>query len=319
MQSYIIRRLLLLIPTVVIVTIIVFFLVRFIPGSVVDAMLSEQETFTSRELTRAVLEHKLGLDVPVYTQYGRWVWGIISRGDMGRSLWTDLPVFDVVISRLPISFELGILAITIAVIIGIPLGVFSAIRQDSVNDYLGRSTAILFLCLPTFWLATLVVVYPSIWWHWVPSLVYIPLLENPLENLGMFIIPAAIVGLHSSGSIMRMMRTTMLDVLRQDYIRTAWAKGLQERTVIVRHALKNALVPVVTTIGLHIPMVIGGLVIMEQIFNLPGMGRLLIDALNQRDYPIVSGINICFAIFIIFTNIMVDLSYGYIDPRIHYR
>ncbi len=319
MQSYIYRRLLLLVPTMFLVTIIVFFLLRFIPGSVVDAMLMEQESYTSRTVAREALIHALGLDVPVYVQYGRWMWGIISRGDIGTSLWSNQPVLGEILTRLPVSLELGFLAILIGQAVAIPVGVFSAIRQDTPNDYIGRSLAILFLCIPNFWIGTMVVVYPSIWWHWTPPMEYIPLTENPLGNLGMMIIPATVMGLHSAGRTMRMMRTTMLDVLRQDYIRTAWSKGLTERAVIIRHALKNALIPVVTMIGLSIPVVIGGTVIIEQIFVLPGMGRLLVEALNQRDYTVVSGVNLFFASFVMLTNLAVDLSYAYLDPRIHYK
>ena len=319
MQTYVIRRLLLLIPSFLIISLFVFFLLRFIPGSVVDAMMAQQESTTSELRTREMLVHELGLDVPVHIQYGHWMWGIISRGDIGTSLWEREPVVNYVFQRLPVSLELGILAIIIGQLVAIPIGVFSAIRQDTTNDYLGRTLAILFLSLPNFWLATMVMVYPSLWWSWAPPMEYIRLTDDPLGNLGMMIIPATLMGLHSSGRTMRMMRTTMLDVLRQDYIRTAWAKGLKERVVIFRHALKNALITVVTLVGLSVPIVIGGTVLIEQIFALPGMGRLLIDALSQRDYPVVSGVNLFFATFVLLTNLAVDLSYAYLDPRIHYK
>lgn len=302
----------------ILVTIIVFFTVRFIPGNVVDMMMSERESFGSSNLERDALIHRLGLDVPVHIQYGRWVANVL-QGDLGKSIWTNQPIIDELKKRLPVSLELGILAILVGQSIAIPLGVFSAIRQDTPNDYIGRIIAILFLCLPNFWLGTLVIVYPSIWWHWVPSMEYIPFFENPLGNLGMFILPGAIMGLTASGTTMRMTRTMMLEVLRQDYIRTAWAKGLKERVVIIRHALKNALIPVVTMIGLTIPILIGGTVIMENIFALPGMGRLILESLSRRDYAMISGINLFFAGFVMVTNLIVDLSYAFFDPRIRYR
>jgi len=298
------------------VTIIVFLLSRLIPGSIVDLMLDQQEW--TYDVSREDIEASLGLDVPLHVQYGRWM-GKILRGDFGTSLWSTRRVVDEMRDRLPVSIELGILAIIIGQTVAIPVGIFSAIRQDRANDYIGRTMAILFLCVPNFWLGTMVMVYPALWWGWSPAMKYIPFVKDPLANLGMFIIPAAIMGLSSSGTVMRMTRTMMLEVLRQDYVRTAWAKGLRERLVIMRHALKNALIPVVTIVGMGIPVLIGGTVIMEQIFNLPGMGRLMIEALNTRDYTMLSGVNLFIAAFVILNNLGVDLSYAYLDPRIRYR
>ncbi|MDD5288947.1 MAG: ABC transporter permease [Dehalococcoidales bacterium] len=316
MQFYIIRRILLVIPTLFLVTIIVFFLVRFIPANTVDIMLADQEGLA--RIDRAALMERLGLNVPVYVQYGRWL-GNLVRGDIGQSLWTNRPVIDELKQRLPVSLELGFLAIIIGQIIAIPIGIFSAIRQDSLGDHAGRSIAILFLCVPNFWLGTLIMVYPAIWWHWSPAMTLIKLSDNLLGNLGMFLLPALIMGLHASGNTMRMTRTMMLEVLKQDYIRTAWSKGLSERVVVIRHTLRNALIPVVTMIGMQIPILISGTVIMEQIFNLPGMGTLMLDALQKRDYPIISGVNLFIATFVLVTNLAVDVSYSYLDPRIRYR
>ena len=318
MQNYIMRRVLLLIPTIILVTIIVFFLVRFIPGDVIDVMMAEQQAFGHTEIDRDELVKRLGLDVPIFIQYGRWV-AEIFRGNLGDSLWSSESVVEALRTRLPVSLELGLIAIIIGQLVAIPIGILSAIRQDTPQDYVGRILAILFLCLPNFWLGTLVMVYPSIWWHWAPPLQYIPLAQDPLGNLGMFIIPGAIMGLHASGSSMRMTRTMMLEVMRQDYIRTAWSKGLSEKVVIIRHALKNALIPVVTMIGISLPVVIAGTVIMENIFALPGMGRLTLEALTKRDYAMVSGINLFFAGFVMLVNLGVDLSYAFLDPRIHYK
>lgn len=318
MQNYIIRRVLLLIPTIILVTIIVFFLVRFIPGDVIDVMMSEQQAFGHTEIDRDELVKRLGLDVPIFIQYGRWV-SEVFRGNLGDSLWSSESVVEALRTRLPVSLELGLIAIIIGQLVAIPIGILSAIRQDTPQDYVGRILAILFLCLPNFWLGTLVMVYPSIWWHWAPPLQYVPLAQDPLGNLAMFIIPGAIMGLHASGSSMRMTRTMMLEVMRQDYIRTAWSKGLTEKVVIMRHALKNALIPVVTMIGISLPVVIAGTVIMENIFALPGMGRLTLEALTKRDYAMVSGINLFFAGFVMLVNLGVDLSYAFLDPRIHYK
>ncbi len=330
MRDYIIKRLLLIIPTLLLITIIVYFAVRFIPGSVIDLMVSEMaaEAFLEKELTVEHIKHMLGLDLPMYVQYwrwlvgstvdGQWQWGAVA-GNLGTTLWTMRPVTEEILQRLPVSLEIGLLGLTTSVIIALPIGIYSAIRQDTGGDYIGRTIAILAISLPSFWLGTMVMVYPSIWWKWAPALEYIPFTQNPLGNLWQFLIPSVILGMIVSGTGMRMTRTMMLEVLRQDYIRTAWAKGLAERTIIMRHALKNALIPVVTIVGMQIPIMIGGTVILETIFCLPGVGRLLIEALNRRDYPIISGINVVLGSFVLVLNLVVDLTYGYLDPRVRYK
>lgn len=323
MTAYIIRRLLLIIPTLLLVSMIVFGMVRIIPGDVLSIMVAQRQSETALtppgvELTTEILKEALGLDVPIHVQYGRWLSGVV-RGDLGVSLWTQRNVTDQLAEKIPISFELGLLAVIIAMLIALPVGIFSAIRQDTWGDYLGRTIAILAISLPSFWIATMVIVYPSIWWNWVPALEYIPFFKDPLGNLLQFIIPAAIMGMVMSGTVMRMTRTMMLEVLRQDYIRTAWSKGLTERTVIMRHALKNALIPVVTIIGMMTPILIGGSVILEQVFNLPGVGRWVVEAVGSRDYPIISGINLVIATVVLAANLLVDLTYSWLDPRIRYR
>ena len=330
MQAYIIRRVILIIPTLLVLTFLVFLSVRFIPGDVIEMMVAEMGEITGggAELTPDALRHALGLDVPVHVQYARWL-GVIPnmdgsfsglfQGNLGESLWKGTAVTEELIKRLPISVELGILAILTALVIALPVGTYSAIRQDSPTDYMGRTFAILMLALPNFWLATMVVVYPSIWWSWSPPIEYIPIVQNPLENLTQFILPALIMGTAMSASTMRITRTMMLEVLRQDYIRTAWAKGLSERTIIIRHAVRNAFIPVVTMIGFQIPLLVGGSVIMEQIFCLPGIGRLFIEALNSRDYPIVSGINTMIATVVMVNNLFIDLTYAWLDPRTVYK
>ena len=320
MGAYAIRRLLWIPVTVILATIVVFLLVRFIPGDIVDTIQAQmQDQGGTGVIDRAAIEHALGLDVPVYTQYGRWIRNIVLQGNLGKSLRTQLAITPMIANRIPITFELGLMGIFIGLIISLPIGVYSAIRQDTIPDYILRSIAIILISVPSFWIGTLVVLYPSIWWGWTPPMEFIPFFKDPLGNLGMMIIPALVLGTGQTGGTMRMTRTMMLEVLRQDYIRTAWSKGLTERIVVIRHAIKNAFIPIVTMVGGGIPMLIGGSVIIEQIFNLPGMGRLMYESLMGRDYPIVSAINLMFAALVIFTNLFVDLTYGWLDPRIHYQ
>ena len=269
---------------------------------------------------REALERALGLDVPMHVQYGRWIGDIFLHGSLGVSLRnTGVAVTTKILDRMAVTFELGLLAILTALLLGLPIGIYSAIRQDSIGDYLGRSFAIIFLAVPSFWLATMVMLYPAIWWGWTPDLEVIPFTEDPLRNLAQFIIPAFLTGMFMSGVTMRMTRTMMLEVLRQDYIRTAFAKGLKERLVVTRHALKNALIPVITIVGLELPLLVGGTVIIEQIFALPGIGRLLLDSLHIRDYTVVAGINLIIATAVVVINLLVDVSYSYLDPRVRYR
>ncbi|HIM55098.1 MAG TPA: ABC transporter permease, partial [Candidatus Latescibacteria bacterium] len=221
--------------------------------------------------------------------------------------------------RLPVTIQLSVAALVIGLLIALPVGIYSAIRQDTVSDYLGRTVAIIGLATPNFWLALMVMLYPAIWWGWAPSMRLIPFTEDPLGNLGMFIIPSVILGTAMAAATMRLTRTMMLEVLRQDYIRTAWSKGLKEKAVVLRHAVKNAIIPVVTLVGLQLPILVGGSVIMENIFNLPGLGRLMLNALEDRDYPVVSGINLLFGTIVVVGNLLIDLAYAFLDPRIRYE
>ena len=318
MRAYIIRRLLLIIPTLFILTILVFLSVRFIPGDIIDVMQIRMASQTMAVLDRAAVERRLGLDVPVHVQYVRWIGGIFLRGTLGESLMGRGAVEEKIIDRLPVTIELGLMAILIGLVIALPVGIYSAIRQDTAADFLGRSVAIIGLATPNFWLGIMVMIYPAIWWGWAPPLELVSFAEDPLGNLAVFLIPSLILGTASAAATMRMTRTMMLEVLRQDYIRTAWSKGLKERAVVVRHAVKNALIPVVTLIGLQLPILVGGAVIMENIFNLPGLGRLLLNALNDRDYPMVSGINLFFATGVVVINLLIDLIYAVLDPRVRY-
>jgi peptide/nickel transport system permease protein len=317
MQAYILRRLLALIPTLLFASIIVFATVRLIPGDIIDLMLSQNDISASK-MDREALVATLGLDKPMWSQYLTWV-GNLFRGDMGDSLWQSTPVVDRLAERIPVTFELGLLAIIIGLSIALPVGVYSAIRQDTAGDYLARSFSILLLAIPSFWLGTMVVVIPSIYWGWSPEVSYTRFTEDPWANLKQMLVPAAVLGAALSAVTMRMTRTMMLEVLRQDYIRTATAKGLPERLVVFRHALRNALIPVVTLVGLQAPLVIGGAVIIEQIFGIPGMGTLLLDAVNQRDYPIITGVFLVVGLAVMLINLLVDLSYGLLDPRVRVR
>ena len=317
MKAYIIRRLLLTIPTLFILTILVFLSVRFIPGDVIDVMAGRAEWWEGG-VDREAVERMLGLDLPVHVQYGRWIGGIL-RGTLGESMMGGWRIEERMLGRLPVTVELGVLAILIGLVIALPVGIYSAVRQYTAADYLGRSAAIMGLATPNFWLGTMVMIYPAIWWAWSPPMEFVSFSEDPLGNLGMFLIPSLILGTYLAASTMRMTRTMMLEVLRQDYIRTAWAKGLLERSVILRHAVKNAIIPVVTLVGMQLPILVGGSVIIENIFNLPGLGGLMLDALNERDYPVVSAVNLFFATVVVAVNLLTDLLYASLDPRIRYE
>ncbi len=315
MKTYILRRLLAMAPTLFFASLIVFVSMRIIPGDVIDLMLAQNDVSTS--LDREALEAAMGLDQPMATQYLRWA-GDALRGDLGQSLWRSTPVAEQIMDRLPVTFELGLLALVVALSVAVPIGILSATRQDSALDYTARSFSLLMLAIPGFWLGTLVMVFPSVWWRWAPAIEYTPFLADPIANLSHLIVPAILLGLSMSAITMRMTRTMMLEVMRQDYVRTARAKGLSERAVVVQHALKNGLIPVVTLIGLQAPLLIGGAVVMEQIFVIPGMGQLLLDGVYERDYPVISGVFLVVGVAILLINLLVDLSYGWLDPKVRY-
>ena len=336
LHRYLIRRILLMIVTLWLVSLLVFLSIRLIPGNIVDSLIADIQRSSgtsTRVLDREALERLWGIDVPIAVQYGRWMgvlpgpnhitgetsYSGIFQGSLGISLKVGAPVTEMILRRFGVTFELGFLAIVIGLVIALPVGIYSAIRQDTAGDYVGRIIAIIGLSTPNFWLAMMVMLYPAIHFGWSPPIELISFKDDPLENLKQFIIPAAILGTAMSAITMRMTRTMMLEVLRQDYIRTAWSKGLRERVVVTRHALKNALIPVVTIVGGILPIMIGGAVIMETIFGLPGMGRLMIDSLLQRDYPVVSGVNLVIATAIVVANLLVDISYAYLDPRVRYQ
>ena len=318
MLVYTTRRLLLIIPTLLIVSIIVFLTIRLLPGDIVDSITRGAVMTGGGPVDREAIERALGLDVPLHVQYARWLGDIVLRGSLGDSLRSGEPVTAKIVGRLGVTFELGLLSMLLSLLVGLPIGIFSAIRQDTVGDYVARSLSITLIAVPSFWAATLIVLYPSIWWGWSPPMELIPFTEDPMGNLGQFLIPASVTGMWMSGIAMRMTRTMMLEEMRKDYVRTAWAKGLRERVVVGRHALKNAFIPVISIIGLELPMLVAGAIIAEQIFALPGMGRLLLDSLHTKDYTMISGINLVIASSIVISNLLVDLSYAYLDPRVRY-
>ena len=315
MARYLLRRLLALIPTVLIASLIVFVSIRLVPGNVVDQMLAENSTGTSR-LSREQLISALGLDRPLLGQYLEWLKNVVLDLDLGQSLWTRQPVTDVIAERLPYTLYLGTLSMLFALLIAVPVGIVSAVRQNTALDYIGRSVAITALAIPPFWLGTLIIVFPALWWGWAPTTSYTSLFDAPWTSFKQMSVPAIVLGIALSGITMRMMRTTALEVLKQDYIRTAWAKGLNEFTVVTRHMMKNALLPVVTIVGLQAPLVLGGAVVVEQIFVVPGMGQLLIEAVTKRDYPVITGIFLLVGVGVMLINWMIDMTYAFLDPKI---
>jgi peptide/nickel transport system permease protein len=314
MRDYLLKRMLLMIPTLFLVTILVFLMIHLLPG---DAVLQMLEGYAYADTVEA-LRRELGLDRPMHLQYLEWM-GRLLRGDLGHSLWTKESILMEYARRFPVTIELALLTVIISVTFGVGIGVLSAVRQESWLDYGGRVVAIMALAMPYFWLAILVVVLPAIYFRWTPLWTYVPLTVDPLENLKIMIFPALVFGMSRAGPIMRIMRSSMLEVQRQDYIRTAWAKGLPERGVIFKHAIKNALIPVVSILGLQIHFYLGGSVIIESIFRLPGVGHFFFEALIRRDYPVVQSVNLFFATFTLLLNLIVDFAYAYLDPRIRYR
>jgi peptide/nickel transport system permease protein len=315
MKQYALRRLALAIPTLILVSVIVFSIMRFMPGDVVLRMVEGHAYAPTVE----ALRKELGLDRPAYVQYAEWIGGIVLRGDLGNSYWTRQPILDEFVRRFPVTLELAALTILVSVVIGILIGIVSAVRQDTVSDYVGRIFAILALSVPYFGLAVLVVVLPAIYFKWTPVWTYVPFTTDPLENLKIMLVPALVFGVTRAGPIMRIMRSSLLEVMRQDYIRTAWSKGLPERAIVLRHALKNAMIPVVTLVGLQTPLYIGGSVIIEAIFRLPGVGLFFFEALTRLDYPVVQSVNLIVAAMVVGLNLAIDLTYAFLDPRIRYR
>lgn len=316
MTTYLLKRMALVIPTLLGITLIVSLSVRFLPGNIVDQLLGDEASFVNPE-TRAAMEARFSLDQSPIEQYVTWT-GDLVQGDLGRSLISGRAITEDLKARLPVTMQLGLMGLLVAVIIAIPVGVISAIRQDGPIDYITRSFAVVLLATPNFWIALLAITYGFILFDWTPPLSYSKPWDDLGGNMRSLWVPAIILGTHATGSIMRVMRATMLETLRQDYIRTAWSKGLRERSVVMRHAFRNAFIPVITVIGLQIPSLVGGTVILERIFSIPGMGNYLLNSIQQRDYPVVQAVVLVTAFVVVVTNLIVDVTYAIIDPRIRY-
>jgi peptide/nickel transport system permease protein len=314
MARYAAKRLVGMVPTLFILLFLIVVMIDFIPGDAIDVMM--EEVGTNPEL-RARLERDLGLDRNVVVRYVEYAAGL-ARGDFGTSMWGNAPIGPELMRRLPITIEIALLATVIGTFTGVLFGVISALRQDTPLDYLLRSVAIAGISVPNFAIATFIVVMPAIWWGISPRLSYVSWTDDPMGHFKLILIPSLVLALNLAAALMRLSRTTMLEVLRQDYIRTARAKGLAGFQVTYRHALKNALIPVITLMGLQVAFLISGSVIVETVFVIPGLGRYLIVAIDQRDYPVVQGIVVVIGVFVMMVNLLIDLSYAYFDPRIRY-
>jgi peptide/nickel transport system permease protein len=315
MWSYIARRSLQGLLVLFLVSFLVFSLVRLLPGDAILMQLDQAAAPTPENLEKA--RQELGLDRPFLEQYRIWISGVL-RGDLGNSLTSRRPVLQELMKRVILTSHLAIMSLLIALLIAIPIGVLSAVRQDTAADYIGRLFAILGLSLPDFWLATVTITFLAIWFRWMPPIGFAPIWVDPARNLSQMLLPALIIGARLAAVSMRMTRSSLLEVLRQDYIRTAWAKGLRERVVMAKHAFKNALIPVVTIVGQQFSVLLGGTVIVEFIFLQPGVGSLMLDAVVLRDYTMIQGAVLFFATVTIVMNLLVDVSYAWLDPRIRY-
>jgi peptide/nickel transport system permease protein len=318
MRTYILKRLLLIIPTLLGVASLVFVIMRVIPGDVALLILGGDQGSAIDQKQLDAVRKQLGLDQSLLVQFGTWLWGVV-RFDFGTSLWTGQPVTQELLIRLPLSLELAFLATLVSVVIAIPLGMLAAVRQDTWVDYTVRVVSIGGLAIPSFWIGILCILGLVIFFGWGPPLEFTPPWVDPWANLSQLIWPVVTVGYRYSAVTTRMTRSTVLEVLREDYIRTAWAKGLRERAVVIRHALKNAMLPVITLIGTEFAFLIGGLVVTETVFTLNGIGRFVVDAVAHRDYPVVQALVFLIAFGFVIINLLVDLTYAWFDPRIRYR
>ncbi|MBI4234529.1 MAG: ABC transporter permease [Chloroflexi bacterium] len=317
MRQYILRRLILAIPTFFGAVTLVFLVMRVLPGDVVAAVLGTQMEQESSHVMIEQLREKLGLKDPIYVQYGRWLWGAV-RFDFGKSIYTGEVITSELKRRYPITINLMVMSLVIAFAVGIPFGIISALKQDTWIDYALRIMTIGGLSIPNFFIGILIILALVIWFRWLPPIDYAPFWKDPLLNLKQLILPALVTGFRLSALGTRMTRSSMLEVMREDYIRTARAKGLRDAVVVYRHALKNAFLPVITLVGLEIIALFGGIVIMETLFRIPGVGRLLLDSIFNRDYNVVQALVFIIAGVVVLVNILIDLLYAWIDPRIKY-
>lgn len=317
MRRYIAGRLLVLVPTLLGVSIVTFALIHLIPGDALDALIGTQYALTEEQT--AALRHYFGIDKPLHEQYWIWLTSAL-RGDMGYSIRTGKPVLPQILARFPVTLELTLLAVVVALGIGVPIGVASAVRADSPVDLFGRLFALLGLSLPNFWLGTMIILVLSLYFRWLPNTGgYIDFIQAPLANLRQLIFPALTLGMAMAASVMRMTRSSMLEVLRQDYVRTARSKGLTERAVIYIHSIRNALIPIITVVGIQMGYLLGGTVIVEEIFSLPGIGRLTLYAIYQRDYAVVQAAILFIAFNFVMISLLADIAYAFADPRIRYE
>jgi peptide/nickel transport system permease protein len=296
-------------------SVVIFLLLRLAPGNIVDILFSTGGYVNPSE--RAAIEQELGLDRPLWAQYAEWM-GQLAVGNLGKSYRYDLPAWEVIRPLIPVTLELALLSLIISVALGVPFGVISAVRQDTRLDYALRIFSLAGLSMPSFWLGMVIILGLVAWIGWIPPVTYVPMSENFWLHTVQFMLPALAVGYRSSALIMRITRSSLLEVLREDYVRTAWAKGQTKRVVIWHHALKNAILPVVTVIGIEFAFLIGGLVVTETVFNLPGLARFLVQAILWRDYPIVQNLVMFIAVVVILSNLLVDMLYGVLDPRVRY-
>jgi peptide/nickel transport system permease protein len=317
MRAYLATRLLLIVPTLLGVASLVFVIMRVIPGDVALLILGGDSAQIDRAQL-AAMHRQLGLDQPLVVQFWTWLSGVL-RLDFGTSLWTGRPVLEELLIRLPLSLELAVLATMVAVLISIPFGMLAAVRQDTWVDYLVRVISIGGLAIPSFWAGILVILLLVLYFGWGPPLVYTPPWVDPWANFQQMVWPVLTVGYRYAAVTTRMTRSTLLEVLREDYIRTAWAKGLRQRAIVIRHALKNAMLPVITLIGTEFAFLIGGLVVTETVFTLNGVGRFVVDAVAHRDYPVVQALVFVIAFGFVIVNLLIDLTYAWFDPRIRYR
>ena len=319
MSQYAIRRVMLFIPTLILATMMVFALFWIVPGDVAYMILTggDEDAGTVNLDQLDKLREDLGLNRPLYAQYGYWMWDIV-RGDLGTSIWYKIPVWDELQNRFIVTIELAVIAIIMAFVVAVPLGVISAVKQDSVTDYSSRIFALIGIAMPTFWLGILMVYGLAYFFNWLPPLGYAKVWVDPLTNIQQLFFPALALAFHDLAFTSRVTRSSMLEVLREDYMRTARSKGLREMVVIGRHALKNALLPVVTISGYQFGRLLGGVIIVESIFVVPGMGELLIDSIIHRDFVVLQAIVLLIAAVVLTLNLIIDLAYGLLDPRIRY-
>jgi len=315
MQIYIMRRLLYSVPVIVLTSVIVFSLLHIVPGDVIVAKLADQGTVKKSDIEQ--LRRQYGLDRSLPEQYGIWV-GRILRGNLGHSIYSDRSIGRTLRDAFPVTIELTFFAMLFGVAMGVPMGIVSAAFRGSWFDYFGRVIAILGLSAPNFWLASMALTYLAIWFGWIPPITYHRLTADPVANVEQILLPALVIGYGLAASITRMTRSSLLEVLREDYVRTAQAKGLRGHVIVLRHALKNAFLPVITIMGGQLAVLLGGAIVIETIFALPGLGRLALEGLTFRDYPLVQAIVMVFTLIVICTNLLVDLSYSWLDPRIRY-